>query len=244
MLAEFLWSAQSANISPADALPNISDDLLIPEVPSYPLRRRLALYPECAVMTKLTERRFCCQQKVKSEAGRDYCYNDVIWPENTFLSCAYTKTNPISAFNCCDNMSRGNLYMAYDCKVETIGEERTAEHQEALDAVLYPECAVISYRITRERCCDEKVKSEAGRSFCYNDLIHAANKFDGCKLGTTEAAIECCEARHGREPDIAYDCFLETVGMTETTKYLQVKRQKTEEEEAKKAADEAEAAAR
>ena len=81
-------------------------------------------------------------------------------------------------------MGDDNLSMAYDCKVETLGEDAVKDHMEALKTVLYPSCAVISYKPNREKCCNELVQSEAGRSYCYNDLIHQKGKFDRCLKNT------------------------------------------------------------
>ena len=69
-------------------------------------------------------------------------------------------------------MGKDDLSKAYACKVETIGKEAVVDHLESLKTVLYPKCAVISYKPNREKCCDEVVKSTAARSYCYNDLIH------------------------------------------------------------------------
>ena len=46
--------------------------------------RELALYPECAIKRLELERQECCDLVVKSTAGRQFCYDDLLYPENTF----------------------------------------------------------------------------------------------------------------------------------------------------------------
>ena len=135
---------------------------------------------------------------MQSLAGRDFCYNDVIWPEDKFRQCSYAKNNVLSAITCCDNMGQKDqsLSLAYDCKVETIGKAALVDHLESLESVLYPACGVISYKPNRVKCCDEAVKSAAGRSYCYNDVIHARGKFDRCLKDTSSDKIACCEASY------------------------------------------------
>ena len=57
-------------------------------------------------------------------------------------------------------MSKGNRSKAYDCKVETIGKVAVIAHLAALETVLYPDCAVIAYKPSRETCCDEIVRAK------------------------------------------------------------------------------------
>ena len=147
-------------------------------------------------------------------------------------------------------MGDDNLSMAYDCKVETLGEDAVKDHMEALKTVLYPSCAVISYKPNREKCCNELVQSEAGRSYCYNDLIHQKGKFDRCLKNTAQDKITCCESSYRNQPEIIYDCQVDVLGLDFVTEYLLAKKRSEEAEQAKldaeaaeKALKEAEAAA-
>ena len=82
-------------------------------------RRSLALYPECAVLQELEFRTTCCDTKVKSAAGREFCYNDIIYPEKTFEDC-YHDGDETKTFECCDELAGANLSKGYSCKEELL----------------------------------------------------------------------------------------------------------------------------
>ena len=78
--------------------------------------RRLALYPECAELLDDTARRACCFTKVKSAGGRDFCYHDVIYPDNHFEDCE-NGDDHLETFQCCEANSGGNKSKAYSCQL-------------------------------------------------------------------------------------------------------------------------------
>ena len=80
-----------------------------------PRRRNLALYPECAALQEQTHRMTCCDTKVKSTAGREFCYNDVIYAENHFDDCFFDN-DEAETFKCCDEFGGINLSLGYSCK--------------------------------------------------------------------------------------------------------------------------------
>ena len=45
------------------------------------------------------------------------------------------------------------------------------------ELALYPDCAVIKEKTSRFECCDLAVKSTAGRSYCYNDILYPEGTF-------------------------------------------------------------------
>jgi len=104
-----------------------------------------------------TARKACCDTKVKSTAGRDYCFNDIVHPAGRFDSCRSVGADPVKVFTCCDNLGGDDLYLAYDCKVERIGLAAVDKHIKALKATLYPDCAIIANDIQRKTCCDDKI---------------------------------------------------------------------------------------
>ena len=54
-----------------------------------------------------------------SEAGREFCYVDVIHPEGTFDECDLPDYKEM--FACCDRVANGDLNIAYDCKTTLPG---------------------------------------------------------------------------------------------------------------------------
>ena len=65
-----------------------------------------------------------------SEAGRDFCLNDIIHPQGTFDSCSgIDKTDFVAIFECCDRFAEGNLSIAFDCKLEMTAGECTTEEE-------------------------------------------------------------------------------------------------------------------
>ena len=46
--------------------------------------RQLALFEECSVIQNRTEREACCDKKVESAGGRDFCYNEITHDEDKF----------------------------------------------------------------------------------------------------------------------------------------------------------------
>ena len=85
------------------------------EDPLEPIRRNLALYPECAMLQKLTHRVTCCDTKVKSVAGREFCYSDVIYADDKFDECFFDDDD-LRTFQCCDDFGGINLSLSYSCK--------------------------------------------------------------------------------------------------------------------------------
>ena len=77
--------------------------------------RRLALYPECSALQILAQRQSCCDEKVQSLAGREFCYSQVDREEGLFEECDIKDW--VEMFDCCDNLSGGDIQLAYDCKV-------------------------------------------------------------------------------------------------------------------------------
>ena len=57
----------------------------------------------------------------------------------------------------------------------------SSHHQDQLRflAPLFPDCAILG-QAERETCCDGKVKSDAGRETCYNQITHPEGTFDSC----------------------------------------------------------------
>lgn len=88
--------------------------------------RSLAVYEECAVMQELAYRQDCCDLKVKSKANRDFCYNEVIYPEDEFKLCAQIN-DLVNKFACCDFKSNGDDFMAEACKKKTREDECSTE---------------------------------------------------------------------------------------------------------------------
>ena len=78
--------------------------------------RRLAIYPECAVIRDEAEKKVCCDGKVQSTAGRQFCYNEVEFPEGTFDVCnTIAKDSHVQLYNCCDQFANGNRSVIFDC---------------------------------------------------------------------------------------------------------------------------------
>ena len=65
--------------------------------------RQLNLFPECAELKEFLARKTCCDQRVKSAAGREYCYNDVIYDPEEFADCESVdnRSDVIQVFKCC-----------------------------------------------------------------------------------------------------------------------------------------------
>mmetsp|Transcript_35556 Transcript_35556/g.46786 ORF Transcript_35556/g.46786 Transcript_35556/m.46786 type:complete len:118 (+) Transcript_35556:16-369(+) len=84
-------------------------------------RRNLALYPDCAVLQALEDREVCCDTKVKSSAGRNFCYNDVTYPDGHFSDC-FHDGDVVWIFTCCEDVGGTNLSKAYSCKQELLAE--------------------------------------------------------------------------------------------------------------------------
>lgn len=77
--------------------------------------RNLAVYPECAVIQAKVSRYECCDEAVKSTAGRKFCYNEVTYPEKTFIECS--EGDVVQKFTCCDDIAEGDQSYAYECKL-------------------------------------------------------------------------------------------------------------------------------
>ena len=92
-------------------------------------RRNLAaLYPECAALQDLTERQACCDERVLSKAGREFCYSQVERDANQFKDCDIK--NFVEMFACCDNLAEGDKNLAFDCKKGLDGGGKCPEGDE------------------------------------------------------------------------------------------------------------------
>ena len=58
----------------------------------------------------------------------------------------------------------------------------------------------------RQACCDSKVQSDAGREYCYFDVIYQAGLFDECEAPTFVEVFECCETLSKGEKNMEFDC--------------------------------------
>ena len=100
--------------------------------------RQLALYPECAVLENELERKSCCDKKVKSIAGRNFCYTDIIYNAGEFDKCK--NTDVVEIFKCCEDLDMGNKDYAFDCQAEltkagcTSKDDCTANYKTGLEA--------------------------------------------------------------------------------------------------------------
>ena len=83
-------------------------------LPSFE-ERNLQVYPQCAVILDSLKRYECCDKAVLSSAGRQFCYNDIVYPEDEFSECQLQDV--IKNFECCDQLAKGDLNYAYECKL-------------------------------------------------------------------------------------------------------------------------------
>ena len=74
------------------------------------------MYPICAAIQALVERQECCDELVESQAGRQFCYNEVIHEEGLFAKCA--NDDIVEVFKCCNQSFKSNKYYIYDCESE------------------------------------------------------------------------------------------------------------------------------
>ena len=81
--------------------------------------RNLALFVECALMQEQSDRVICCNERVQSAAGRDFCYTDVIYSEDAFAECDEPTFSAM--FACCTDLAKGNLDLEYDCRTSLPG---------------------------------------------------------------------------------------------------------------------------
>jgi len=79
-------------------------------------------------MTDETERQECCDGKVKSAAGREFCFYDIIHAEGTFEKCDFPTY--VEMFECCEKLGEGNKSLEFDCKTELPGGGGECETQE------------------------------------------------------------------------------------------------------------------
>ena len=61
-----------------------------------------------------TERQACCEEKVQSTAGREFCFADIIHPEGTFDTCDLATT--LDKFECCTTLAQGDQSLEFDCQ--------------------------------------------------------------------------------------------------------------------------------
>ena len=80
--------------------------------------RRLAAYPECAVLLEETERQACCDGKCVSDGCKEFCYNDITHPEDAFAEC--DGLLGVELHDCCDSWAGGNQWSKYDCASELV----------------------------------------------------------------------------------------------------------------------------
>ena len=84
--------------------------------------RKLALFPECAaVLNDIAAKKECCDFRVASVAGRDFCYNEVTHTSQTFNACNFDTV--IAMFGCCEDKFKDNQYLEYDCKTNLVGND-------------------------------------------------------------------------------------------------------------------------
>ena len=86
------------------------------------------MFPECAELDEFRERKNCCDTKVKSAAGREFCYNDVVHEEAKFSQCTKLSsgaTDFVSVFDCCDKLSGGSQTLSFDCKLHAMQSDCT-----------------------------------------------------------------------------------------------------------------------
>ena len=88
----------------------------------------------------------------------------------------------------------------------TIGHNSSVSGLLLRSLAIYPQCAVIEEDIKRFECCDFYVKSDAGRDFCYSDIIHAEDAFARCDLRTYTKMFDCCEDLADGDQDLMFDC--------------------------------------
>ena len=84
------------------------------------------------------KRQECCDEKVVSVAGREFCYADIIHAENTFAKCDIADF--VEMFSCCDKLAKGDESLAYDCKVSLPGGG-------TCDVAKNPELCIENYRL-------------------------------------------------------------------------------------------------
>ena len=54
-----------------------------------------------------------------SQAGREFCYADIIYAPNTFIECDLK--DDVKMFDCCKQLGGVNLSLIYDCRVSLPG---------------------------------------------------------------------------------------------------------------------------
>ena len=82
-------------------------------------RRKLVLYPECGVLSEFYQRKTCCDVRVRSDAGRNYCYHDLLHGDDKFHSCEGlgSPNDFFPVFECCDELSDDDMTLAFSCKL-------------------------------------------------------------------------------------------------------------------------------
>ena len=80
--------------------------------------RRLAAYPECAVLLEETERQACCDGKCVSDGCKEFCYNDITHPEDAFAEC--DGLLGVELHDCCESWAGGNQWSKFDCTSELV----------------------------------------------------------------------------------------------------------------------------
>ena len=81
------------------------------------------VHSKCATIQDETERKACCDgiESLKSAAGRDFCYHDIIHAEGTFQTCLdMDATDYQAVFDCCEDHAKGNKNIAFDCEQEVL----------------------------------------------------------------------------------------------------------------------------
>lgn len=83
------------------------------------LLRNLAIYPQCAVIQEDLKRFECCDIYVQSQAGRDFCYSDIIHEQDAFAKCDFDTYAKM--FDCCEELANGDLDLKFDCRTSLPG---------------------------------------------------------------------------------------------------------------------------
>ena len=70
-------------------------------------------------MPHQSDREVCCDGKISTPAGRDFCYNEIIYSDVHFKECDFPTYSQM--FACCDDFGKGDQQLIYDCKTNLPG---------------------------------------------------------------------------------------------------------------------------
>ena len=89
---------------------------------------KATLYPDCAIIANDVLRKTCCEAKIESAAGRDFCLNQIVHATNKFDSCRAEPLVLETVYSCCDTLGGTNNYLGFDCKVDVLGQDAVLEY--------------------------------------------------------------------------------------------------------------------